>query len=325
MKTVVTGATGFVGLRLVDQLLERGHQVTALVRSLERARPLGDRGVRLVKGDLADNEAMAEAVRDQDVVLHLAALTGATNEQEFLVANRDGTARIVDAAVQAGVPRFVHISSAAAGGPAHVDQPRTGDNEVDAPVTGYGRSKLAAELEVRSAPIAWSILRPPAVYGPGDVANFLAIFRAAKRFGVSPVFGDGSQQVSLIHVDDLAAAIIAAAENPVIDGGIYYVNHPEVVTSRKLVEAIGNAVGRRIRVMPMPHWVTRNALRLTGAWADVFNQKTILHADKVHEFVQPAWTGDPSRFIAATGWQPRFDTATGVADSAAWYRRAGLL
>src|SRR5690606_18018498 len=110
------------------------------VRSLERASPLARQGVQLVKGDLADTAAMAEAVSGQDVVLHVAALTGATNEQEFLAANRDGTARLVDAAVRAGVPRLVHVSSAAAGGPAAVGRPRTGaSEEIDAPVTGYGR------------------------------------------------------------------------------------------------------------------------------------------------------------------------------------------
>ena len=323
---MITGATGFVGKRLATQLLERGHQVTALVRSLERARALDDLGARLVLGDLADSAAMAAAAQAQEVVVHVAALTGATNEQEFLAANRDGTARLVDAAVNAGVPRFVHVSSAAAGGPAAVGRPRSGAaDEVDAPVTGYGRSKLASEVEVRRAPIAWTILRPPAVYGPGDLANFLSVFRMARRMGISPVFGDGSQEISLIHVDDLASAIIAAVENPTVDGGTYYVNHPEVITSRQLVEAIGTAVGRELRVLPLPHWVTRNALKVTGAWAGLFNRKTILHADKAHEFVQPAWTGDPARFIAATGWQPRFDLYTGIADTTAWYRDAGLL
>lgn len=325
MKTAVTGATGFVGSRLVDHLLERGHRVTALVRSLERAAPLAQRGVRLVKGDLADEAAIADAVGDQDVVIHSAALTGATNESEFLAANRDGTARMVDAAVRANVPRFVLVSSAAAGGPAEVGRPRTGVGEEDRPVTGYGRSKLAAEVEVRRAPIRWSILRPPAVYGPGDVANFLTVFRAARRFGMSPVFGDGSQLISLIHVDDLATAIATAAELPAVDGGTFYVNHPEVVTSRQFVEAVGDVVGRKLRVVPLPHWVTRSALRATGAWAGTFGTRTILHADKANEFVQPAWTGDPTRFIDATGWQPRFDISTGLADTLDWYRKAGLL
>ena len=108
-------------------------------------------------------------------------------------------------------------------------------------------------------------------------------------------------------------------------GGVYYINHPEIVTSRELVTAIGHEVGRAVRVVPLPHWITRSALQVTGGWARLFNTKTILHADKVHEFVQAAWTGDPSRFIADTGWQPQFDLARGLADTATWYRQAGLI
>jgi nucleoside-diphosphate-sugar epimerase len=325
MKALVTGATGFVGSHLVDQLLARGDEVTALVRSPARAAPLAAHGVRLISGDLAAVAAIAEAVADQDVVYHAAALTGARDEAEFLAANRDGTTQMVNAAVRAGVPRFVHISSAASGGPAILGSPRTGLEELDAPVTMYGRSKLAAEQVVRASPLRWTILRPPAVYGPRDTTNFLDVFRTAKRLGIGPVFGDGSQELSLVHVTDLAAAAIAAAESPAAIGMVYYVNHPEVVTSRQLVSAIGREVGRTLRIVPLPHWITRNALRMTGAWARAFNTKTILHADKVHEFIQPAWTGDPVRFMTDTGWQPQFDLATGLRDTAQWYRSEGLL
>lgn len=326
MKVMVTGATGFVGGRLVRQLLDRGDQVTALVRSPDRARHFAERGARLVSGDLADVAAIADAVQGQELIIHAAALTGAPTEAELLAANRDGTARMIDAAVAAGVPRFLHVSSAAAGGPARRDHPRRGDDdEIDAPVTMYGRSKLAAEAEVRAAPLRWTILRPPTVYGPGDTVNFVDVFRTAKRLGIAPVFGDGSQQISLVHVADLADATLLAAAHPGTARQTFYVNHPQLLSSRQLVETIGATVGRTPRVVPLPHWVTRNALRLTGTWAALTGRKTILHADKVHEFIQPAWTGDPSRFIAATGWQPAFDAATGLADTARWYREQGLL
>ena len=325
MKALVTGATGFVGSHLVDQLLARGDQVSALVRSPSRAAPLAARGVRLITGDLAATEALADAAAGQDVVYHSAALTGARNEAEFLLANRDGTGAVLAAAMAANVPRFVHISSAAAGGPSAPGVPRTGAEATDLPVTMYGRSKLAAELLVRGATLHWTILRPPAVYGPRDTTNFLDVFRTAKRLGVAPVFGDGSQQLSLVHVHDLAAAAILAAERDATIGKVYYATHPEVVSSRQLVLAIGREVGRDLRIVSLPHWVTRNALRVTGGWARLFNTKTILHADKVHEFVQPAWTGDPSRFMADSGWQPQFDMVRGLHDAAEWYRTKGLL
>lgn len=325
MKALVTGATGFVGSHLVDALLGRGHQVTALIRSPAKAAGLADRGVRLVKGDLADLAAIEEAVAGQQAVYHVAALTGAVNEAEFLEANREGTRRIAEAAARAGdLARLVLVSSGAAGGPARTGAPRdTGDP--DRPVTMYGRSKLAAEEVVRLAPVPWTILRPPAVYGPRDRDGFLPVFRAAARYGIVPVFGDGSQELSLVHAADLATACMAAATSNATAGETYYVNHPEVITSAELARRVGEAVGRPVRIVPLPHWLTRSALALTGTWAALRRQRTILRADKANEFVQPAWTGDPSRFMAATGWSPSREHAAGFAETAAWYREQGLL
>lgn len=325
MKALVTGATGFVGSHLVDALLARGHQVTALIRSPAKAAGLAERGVRLVKGDLADIAALEAAAADQQAIYHVAALTGAINEAEFLEANREGTRRIAEAAARAGgVERLVLVSSGAAGGPAEPGRPRDTD-EPDRPVTMYGRSKLAAEDVVRLSPVPWTILRPPAVYGPRDRDGFLPVFRAARRFGIVPVFGDGSQELSLVHAADLAEACIAAAGRPATVGETYYVNHPEVLTSAELASRVGEAVGRRVTTVPLPHWLTRTALTLTGAWAALLRQRTILRADKANEFVERAWTGDPSRFMAATGWSAARDHAAGLAETAAWYRDQGLL
>lgn len=324
MRALVTGATGFVGSHLVDRLLARGHEVVALIRSPAKAQGLAERGVQLVRGDLGDLPALTAAAEGTDVIYHVAALTGAVDEAEFLQANRDGTANVVQAARAAGGdPRLVLISSMAAGGPADRDRPRDGGGE-DRPVTMYGRSKLASERVVREQPLPWTILRPPTIYGPRDRDNLITIFRAA-RSGFSPVFGDGSQQLSMVHVDDLAEAILLAGEAPGVLGGTFYTNHPEVLTSAELVGHVGRALGRPVRLVPLPEWLTRSALTMTGAWAAAFRQRTILRADKANEFYQPAWTGDPTPFIAATGWTPRFDAATGLAHTAEWYRTAGWL
>lgn len=324
MRVLVTGATGFVGSHVVDRLLARGHEVVALLRSPAKAGDLEARGVRLVRGDLADLPALTAAAEGVAVVYHIAALTGAVDEAEFLHANRDGTANVVRAArAGGGDPRLVLISSMAAGGPSGRDRPRHGPGE-DRPVTMYGRSKLASERVVREQPLPWTILRPPTIYGPRDRDNLITIFKAA-RSGFSPVFGDGSQQLSLVHVDDLAEAILRAGEAPGVLGGTYYTNHPEVLTSAELVAHVGRALGRSVRLVPLPEWLTRSALTVTGAWAAAFRQRTILRADKANEFFQPAWTGDPTPFITATGWTPRFDAATGLAHTAAWYRTAGWL
>jgi nucleoside-diphosphate-sugar epimerase len=324
MRAFLTGATGFVGGHLVDRLLAGGHAATALVRSPAKAAGLEARGVTLVRGDLDDAGALRQGMAEADVVIHVAALTGAVNEAEFLHANRDGTANVVAAAQAAPKrPRVVYVSSMAAGGPARRGAPRQGAGD-DRPVTMYGRSKLAGETALRATGHPVVILRPPTVYGPRDADNLLTVFQAAK-VGVAPVFGDGSMEMSAIYVIDLADACIAAATSDRALGGTFYVNHPEVVTSAELVRRIGRTMGREVRLVGIPEWAARGILTLTGAFAAAFQRKTILRADKANEFYQEAWTGDPTPFTAATGWQARVDLTTGLADTYRSYREAGWL
>ena len=324
MRALVTGATGFVGGHLVDRLLARGDTVTALARSAARAAPLAQRGVRIVTGDLANTGALTEAVRDCDVVFHAAAVLGAPSEAALMAANRDGTINLARCCASLPAPpRIVLISSMAAGGPALRDVPRTNDGN-DRPVTGYGRSKLAAEQALATFTVPWCVVRPPVVYGPRDREGFLPLFKAVK-FGIAPMFGDGSMQVSLVHVSDLADAIVLAGTLAGVESRLFYVNHPEIVTGADIVRTIARTMNRSPLPVSIPRWAAAVALGLTGMWAELFQQKSILHPDKLHEFYQEAWTADASAFIAATGWQPELDLERGISDTATWYRQAGWI
>jgi nucleoside-diphosphate-sugar epimerase len=322
MKALVTGATGFVGSHLAEALRGRGDEVTALVRSPAKAAALGPLGVRVVAGDLDDAESLARAAEGQEVVFHVAGLVAAGSEQEFLQCNRNGTAGLVAAAARARVSRFVYVSSLAAGGPSPRGRPLTG-SEPPRPVTAYGRSKLAGEAEVSSGGLPWVIVRPPTVYGPRD-REVLKVFRMA-RWGVAPVFGDGSQQLSAVHGADLAQALIAAGTAPGTTGKVYYACHPEVVTGAEFVRAIGRAVGRRIRLLPIPASLGRGLLGVTELSARTIGRTTILTRDKANEFFQVAWTGDPGPLTRDSGWRAAHDLETGLADTCRWYRSAGWL
>ena len=324
MRAFLTGATGFVGGHLVDQLLAGGHHVTALVRTPSKGAALAERGVTLVQGDLRDLRALREGAADADVVYHLAALTGAVNEAEFLTANREGTANALNAAMASPRrPRLVYVSSMAAGGPSRRGTPKH-DASDDHPVTMYGRSKLAGERMLRASEHPWVILRPPTVYGPRDRDNLLTVFKAA-RTGFAPVFGDGSMELSAIYVADLAAACLTAATATGVTGGTFYVNHPQVVTSAELVRSIGRTMGRRVRLIGIPELVARGILTLTGATATLLQRKTILRGDKANEFYQAAWTGDPAPFTALSGWTAATDLDRGLAETLMFYKEAGWL
>jgi nucleoside-diphosphate-sugar epimerase len=319
---MVTGATGFVGSHLAEALRQRGHEVTVLARSAAKAESLQARGVRVVMGDLHDSGALSRAIEGQDAVFHVAGVVAARDEAEFQRANRDGTANLVEASARAGRPRFVLVSSMAAAGPSSPGKPHRG-TEPPRPVTAYGRSKLAAEALVTGSALPWTIVRPPTVYGPRD-QEVLKVFRIA-RWGVAPVFGDGSQELSAVHGGDLAEALLAAGLSDATIGKTYYACHPEVVTSAGLVRAIGATMGRRVAIVGVPRPVGRALLALTEAGARLAGLATVLTTDKANEFFQPAWTGDPAPLSLDTGWRAIHDLSTGLADTYRWYRSAGWL
>jgi nucleoside-diphosphate-sugar epimerase len=317
----VSGGTGFVGAHLVQALRARGDTVTCLVRSPAKAQALGWTDVRLVRGDLDDRRALREGCADAEVIYHVAGRISARDAAAFMHANRDGTANLLDAASEHPPERFVLVSSLAVAGPTRPGRPLE-ESSPPAPVTPYGHSKLAAELLVRAMPFAWTIVRPPTVYGEWD-REVLRLFKLA-RLGVVPVFGDGSQELSVIYAGDLAAALVAATA-PAAARRVYYAAHPAVTTSRGLVRAIGRAVGREPLVVPLPAPLARGLLWAIGSLAHVAGRATVLSADKTAEFLAPAWTCRPDALMRDTGWQPRVDLASGLGRTADWYRREGWL
>ena len=314
----LTGATGFVGSHLLDRLGDR--DVALLVRGERDASALARPRRTIVRGGVEDAGALDALVSGADVVVHVAGRVAARSEAEFLAANRDGTAAVAAACARAAVRRLVYVSSLAVTGPSEAGHP-VHDDTWPRPVTPYGRSKLAGEEAVRASGVAHVVVRPPVVYGPRD-RQILRLFRLAKR-GVVPLLGDGAQLLSLVHATDLADALIAAAEAPA--GRVYHAAHPEVVTQRALAEAIGRAVGRSPRLVPLPPPVVRAGLAVSALAARVVRRPTLLDPAKAPELLAAAWTCTADGLARDTGWEARIPLAAGLAGTAAWYRAAGWL
>ncbi len=342
---LVTGATGFIGRRLVRRLAERGCRVSCVVRADSDVDELRSIGVELLPGDVTDPGSLHRALTESraTAVFHLAGLVLARNLGEFMRVNASGVENIAAAcAAQARPPVLVHVSSLAACGTSRGDRLRS-ESDAAAPVSNYGRSKLAGELAAAkfAGTFPITIVRPPIVYGPGDRA-FFEVFRTIERWGIHivPSWGSGggdAMRVSLVHVDDLVEGLILAAEkgerlggNAASGHGIYFVaggRLDESVAYAELGEAIATALGRR---PPAIFRVPGPLLRAVAVASDVashFRGKPHwINRDKIAEALAPgSWTCSSAKARSTLGWSPEVSLAIRLSDTADWYRQAGWL
>ena len=302
MTIAVTGGTGFVGQAVLDLLRHRSVAVRALARTVPSDRPEVD----WVAGSLADTAALDQLVDGASAVLHIAGLTNAPDPAHFTAANVGGTAAMIAAARKAGIDRFVFVSSLAAREPS---------------LSAYGASKAEAEALVAQSGLDWTIVRPPAVYGPRDT-EMLELFCAA-RFGLVPLPPRGA--TSLIHVDDLARLLCdltasgQAARHRTYepdDGRTGGWSHGE------MAHAIGAAVGRRVWA---PHCPARLLSLAASMDRIVRGDKAKLTPDRVGYMCHPNWVARSSHHVPTTVWKPAIETREGMRSTAQWYRENGWL
>lgn len=331
MRFLLTGGTGFIGQRLARRIVERGDSLTVLVRASSRRGPLEALGARFAVGDLTTGEGLAEAVRDVDCVLHLAGVTKARQPEGYFEGNAHGTRRVVEAmAALPRPPRLVYCSSLAAAGPSTPERPRR-EEDPPAPVSLYGRSKLGGEEAVREYAdrVPSVIVRPPIVYGPGDT-EFLPSMLPMAKLGLAVKSGFGPKRYSLIHVDDLCTALLAAAERgPTVDPadparGVYTVSDGGEYTWEDVCGALASAMGRgRITVVPVPDAVGYMIGLSYEALGRLKGTLPILSRDKVREMTCPAWTCTTERAHKELGFAPAVPLAQGLTGTLAAYREAG--
>jgi len=296
----VTGGTGFVGSTLIAQALDAGHEVRALTRRSQAPRD----GITWIAGSLEDQGALAAVADSADAVIHIAGVINAPDRAGFVRGNIEGTQAMVAAAKAAGVTRFVHVSSLAAREPQ---------------LSIYGWSKSGAEQAVIESGLDWSMVRPPAVFGPGDM-EMLELFRLA-RHGLALLPPGG--RLSVIEVSDLGRLLLTLAAG----GGDGLILEPDDGvpagwSHKAFAHAIGAAMGRRIAAFSLPR-----PLMAAGAQLDrlVRGKRAKLTPDRVAYFCHEDWVSDPSRRPPSQLWQPQVPTPEGLATTAAWYRAQGLV
>jgi nucleoside-diphosphate-sugar epimerase len=322
MRAFVTGASGFVGSRLVDRLLDAGWAV----RAFDLGRRVPDKpGLEFIEGDIQDAALVRRSIQGADVVFHLAAALGASRlgEAAFLAVNEGGTRNVLACAREHGVKRAVHFSSAGVLGHVRESSPADERHSLD-PRDVYDRTKLAGEraaLEIAESGLNVVIVRPGWVYGPADRRTFKLIRSIA--CGRFVLVGRGAALQTPVYVDDLVGGTLLAAEKGRA-GEIYHLAGREVLTVRAMVETIAAACGRRIPRWRVPMGPARLAAATMGGAFGLIGREAPLNPSRLAFFLHPKPL-DIAKARADLGYAPETGFADGMAVTAAWGREAGWI
>jgi nucleoside-diphosphate-sugar epimerase len=302
MRIALTGASGFVGRWTLGHILHAGHMVTALARKPETVQ--GHQACAVVKGDLADTAALQRLMQGAEVVVHIAGAVSAPIRSEFFRINVEGTRAVADAARQAGVRRLVFVSSLAA-------------READ--LNDYAASKAAAEEALRGYANHFeiTIIRPSAVYGPGDTATLPLLKSLLSSFAVLP--GTASSRFSMVHVDDVAQVLTQAVTGPT---GSYELDDGEGWHSwPKLIAIIEKHFGTPKTHIYLPRFVAMALGEAGSAWGRATKKTALVNAGQMRQLYHPDWV------VRGKPWplKERIALNIGLPETIRWYQENGQL
>lgn len=295
----------------------------------ERLKPLG---VRFVVGDVTAAESLPAALAGVDEVFHLAGQLHGSTLDDFLRVNEGGAANVAEAcAAQDQPPRLILASSLAAAGPSAIGRPHT-EADPPAPISKYGKSKLAGELAVRrfADRVPTIIVRPPIVFGPGDRDGFL-VFQGIRRTRLHPVPNRSGLPVSLIHADDLCEALVLAADqgerlsNEAESTGLYYAADPTPSTWAEVGLMAARGMGVRVFVLKTRKWPFLLPALAGDALGKLTGKPSIFGMDKLREATQTGWVCSVEKAQQQLGFAPAYSLEERYAQTARWYRQAGWL
>jgi dihydroflavonol-4-reductase len=314
-KALVTGANGFIGSHLVRELLKRGYEVNCLVRRTSDLSALAGLPVTLFIGDVREPETLVAPMKKVEVVFHLAAELMVTSRQAFDETNTQGTQHMLEVAERhtaESLKRFLFVSSQAAAGPGKDPTPYD-EARAPQPVSWYGTSKMRAEELVHAyadrMPV--TIVRPPAVYGERERDISQTFGTIAHR--LQPVLGLSTKYTVMVYVRDLVRGMVDAAESEATLNQVYFLNHPEVLTTRDVVKTMAAGMGKPQGIrFPVPILVMRCAAPLAESIHHFTRNRPALTRDKVRELSQRYWVTDPSKAKRDFGWEAEHDLLSGM-------------
>jgi len=325
-KVLVTGATGFTGRNLCKKLVEVGHSVRGLVRNTSHRSELESLGVEIAFGDLTDANSLGAAVRGIDTVYHLAAVyrQEGVPTKYFYEVNVEGTRRLLEAAWQAGVQRFVHCSTVGVQG--EIKNPPADETAPYNPGDVYQESKCEGEKAAlkffADSGLPGVVIRPVGIYGPGDT-RFLKLFKFIYN-GKFRMLGSGNVLYHLTYIDDLVKGVILCGEKPEAVGQIYTLGGNEYVTLNELVTLVAEALEVPVPSKHFPVWPVWFAGLLCEMACRPLRIEPPIYRRRVDFFIKDR-AFDISKARRELGYEPEVDLRAGLKRTAEWYRAQGLL
>jgi len=297
MKVLLTGANGFVGSHIVEELLLNNYEVVCVVRKNSDLKWISNQNLIIKYGELYDKVFMKEAVASSDVVIHCAGAVRAFDWSVYKKINVDITKNIIDSILESNqaLKKFIFISSQAAMGPAPEGRARL-VSDSESPVSDYGKSKLLAEKEVKKleGKIPYTILRPAAVYGPRDKDIFTFFSLVNKHLAPKTL---QKHIIQLVFVKDIAKIIVKSINTPISDNKIYYLSDGKEYSWKDVADTIAVSNGIKTVTLPLFDFIFKiagNICEITGAMT---KKPQVLNQQKITEMLQKAWVCDNSQTV----------------------------
>ena len=326
MKALITGANGFVGSNLVRELLKENYEVYCLVRKTSNVKLLAGLKVSYLYGSIDNKSSLMEAFNSlktdfPEYIIHCAGVLKGRTREDFFSVNADGAKNLVEACLpyKEKIKRFVYISSLAASGPATMTNPR---READLPnaVSYYGQSKLAGESELKkfSSKMPTTILRPTAVYGPGDKGIY-TYFKLINS-GIMPNAGNMEMEISVIFVEDLVRSILFVMGKKEAEGETYFVSDETVYKLKEILDEIKKALNKKTFPLIIPDFLLYIVAVISEFIAGLFGKATFLNRQKYLEIQQKGWVCSTDK-LNQLGFKQEYDLKRGVEKTVIWYRK----
>ena len=323
---LITGASGFIGKHLVKLCIERGFAVHALVRKTSDVTYIKSLGANILNGDLGSTKNILKVIVELtglgltvDYIIHAAALTKAKSEKEFFETNAKSTLHLLAAIEQAKLKlkKFIFISSLAASGPEILGKLIGKDH--DQPITQYGKSKLQAERIVKSyETIPYVILRPTAVYGPGE-KDLLSVFKIVNK-GFNPSLGFNKQELTFIYVKDLAELILAAVTSEQVNK-TYFITDAKIYDKTEFATTISHFIEKKVMRVKLPLALVKGISFFAENISSAFGKQSPLTLEKYKELTAESWNCDVEDTFKELNYTPVYSLAEGIKETARWYKQ----